>query len=108
MKNYIAIIIGLGEGCDHTIGCNLDWKVLREENEDQARDEILKEYGEFRGSRDPNIDEIILYEIIPGSNVVFSNLAERSIDLYWAWQKNEDEMKEREEYERLKKKYGDG
>jgi len=104
MKHYIAIIAGPGEGCDHTIGCNLNWKVLIAENEEQVRDKILEEYGELKGSSNPNIDEIIIYETVPDSNIVFYNLAERATNLY---KMNEEEMKEREEYERLKKKYGD-
>lgn len=107
MKHYIAIIVGPGEGCDYTIGCNNTWKVMRAENEDQVRDQILEEYGEFNGSPDPDIEEIIVYETTPGSNIVYSNLAQRSINLHKAWQEDSEEMKERREYERLKQKYGD-
>ena len=45
----IALVYGIGEGCDYTIGCNKTWWELKATNMGKAIEEVkakLRDYGE--------------------------------------------------------------
>ncbi len=50
MRQYIACIKGIGEGCDYTIGCNMKYELYEvegtfEEAIKSITEKIVKEYG---------------------------------------------------------------
>ena len=110
---YLAEFIGVGEGCDYTIGCNRTSMVFEAdsiENAPQALMELVgKEYNGFTGLHEIyGMYDITIYEI--GKTPIKLNMKECLCHEKEAWVKRRNEQMEREQremYERLKKKYGD-
>jgi len=107
MKRYAVFITGEGEGCDYTIGCNKTFTVVEAESEDHARDMVLQNYGQLNPTNqyDICIDKIEVFEFT--NSWVFSDLAEKAKKVYKDSLRKQKEDKERQEFERLKKKYGE-
>jgi hypothetical protein len=113
-KKFLAVIVGVGEGCDYTIGCNQTTTIVETADATVAFNKILEEYGEteFRNWENPDdfddhdfrIETITLYDItasIPIAMNVF-NILNQEYQLY----KNKiKENPEYQEYLRLKQKF---
>ena len=116
ITGYYVLITGIGEGCDYTIGCNMRFQKLKATNMLDARKEcieLLKYHGDISeddGSPRPEKDRRIK------SIQLLTVLAEEEIDIFGTLaaaqkvsdekERNDAEMRERQLFERLKKKYG--
>lgn len=119
MKRFV-LIRQSGEGCDYSIGCGLDWRLI--EAEDRAAVLAKLEYEAVHWSQDerPWFDEHEENEIFQAWLFeVDCDLGEALLRPLPAWRKRWEAAKtaaeaattteaERAEYERLKKKFGDG
>lgn len=120
MTKFIAIVYGIGEGCDYTIGCNLNvydlsdpryrdikkmesWDDLKE-----CKESLLKYLGDIRYdgeiSDDRRVDRIEFVEV---SEKKVMEVKEELKNLYKEQRIKKRREKERREYERLKQKFED-
>jgi hypothetical protein len=102
---YVAYLKQDGEGCDYTIGCGLEMVKLKSDNLESAESELIDMIREsYTG--DTSLESAKIYEV--------SN--EKSVDLRSVYKKISDEKEsikrkkledsEKNEYERLVKKFG--
>jgi len=117
-KKYIALIYGIGEGCDYTMGCNINFEIVGGESPKQAIDKILDDFSEtdfrefdspedFEHYREWQIEKIELYEINPSSKYEYeANKILRAE--YQALKKKFQDDPEYKEYKRLKGKFEGG
>jgi len=113
-KKFLAVIKGVGEGCDYTIGCNQTTTIIDAEDATAAFTQILKDYGEteFRNWKNPDdfdghdfrIETITLYDITATTPIAMNvfNILNQEYQLY------KDKIKENPEYQeylRLKQKF---
>jgi len=106
MKTYKAHLCQAGEGCDYTIGCGHALIWLKASNLGEAIIELSKEIKERYSSLESKIETAVIFEV---TNEVEINVK----DYYDQLQKERDEddrlyreKREREEFERLKQKFG--
>lgn len=115
MTVFYLLQWGSGEGCDYTIGCNMQISPLEAETYEhalqEAREIILGESdGEsdmiaLRSSDDPDyLERAVIVEHCEEIDV--ESWYQEIRDNYYEKEKKEIDRKEKEEYERLKKKYG--
>jgi len=67
---YIALMQGVGEGCDYTIGCNKTWKLLHASNKEDAEKEIVELFEYYGGEE--RVNEIELIGFDPSNSEVFN------------------------------------
>jgi len=108
MKQYIALIEGAGEGCDYTIGCNLNWSMFAATDEEEILKEV-KDIYDFYG-REERVESIKILEIAEFSKT-FSHhdledlfLKEKEEEILR--QEEEQRKIDEEEFEKLKAKLG--
>jgi hypothetical protein len=71
---YYALLQGLGEGCDYTIGCNLRYEKLEVDNLTDAKRELNKLINNLGGiNREDGWKEIILLECTKEINKIIPN-----------------------------------
>lgn len=58
---FVALLVGYGEGCDHTIDCNKTWKFLVSTELEDAEQEIKDLFEGYGGEE--NIEKITLVRI---------------------------------------------
>ena len=93
IKNYVAIKQGTGEGCDYTIGCNIDVEYFEAPNFDEAQMYIENQYA---GGQDDRIESIHIIEVTKDFTYHYEDFL---ID------EEEEEDEEYQEYLKLKEKY---
>jgi len=94
---YYALMIGKGEGCDYTIGCNKDFRQLEATTIVEARKEI-EDYLMER-----NIDDFELIQILSVSSFIDFDIEE--FKDFLSKEKKSHKNPEYEKYLQLKKKY---
>lgn len=114
-KKFLAVIEGVGEGCDYTIGCNQTTNIVETTDATAAFTQILEDYGEteFRNWKNPEsfndrkefrIETITLYDITDTNPIKMNAhyLLRQEYELY-----KDKIMKDPEyqEYLRLKQKF---
>ena len=108
-KQYIALIEGAGEGCDYTIGCNLNWSIFPATNEEEIVKEVKNIYDRY--GRENSVNSIELFELVSSSRVLFDY---DDLEQLFSKEKEEEEIIKAEEqkkvdeaeFERLKEKLG--
>jgi len=107
---FLLCVIGRGEGCDYTIGCNLNFHELSSQTKEGARIEAKAHlgeeyYGDLGSLTGCRIQAAELFEVSSKEELPL-NTWRRDSEL--AQNKKEikrEEAAEKQEYERLKKKY---
>lgn len=106
MKKFVVFIKQKGEGCDYTIGCARNLLTIKANDIEEAEgklSDIIKE--EYRGETE--LSSCVIYEVANESKVdlkqIYSDIKKEK---ELSKQKRQEE-KERQEYERLVKKFGD-
>ena len=98
---YYVFLIGIGCGCDYTIGCNIEFCSLSAQTLEDARKEVADEHvGEGGAHEDAIIIEASQVETFDVEGHVQNVMAAKDEDKRLA-----DSKKERKEYERLKSKF---
>lgn len=106
MGKFICFIKQDGEGCDYTIGCGLNLLQLKSTNMDDAiqemKDIIKEEYNHYESK----LGFCTVYEVSETHKLnvkgYYNQLESEKFEL----KKKLQEEKERQEFERLKKKFG--
>lgn len=106
MKYYLAEIVGAGEGCDYSIGCNVVVKKYNAENEQQVINQVLDDYGfnYLSGDGYLRIDGINIYEI-PENYTKVENLAQVYADKCKLYKQEQKAKEEKELLKKLQEKY---
>lgn len=91
--NFVAILIGEGEGCDYTIGCNMSYRIFTVDSVEEALGLLKEDCKDFS---DPSIEEIILYEVRERISVPVDKW-NTEIDLKAESEHLKDELEELEE-----------
>jgi hypothetical protein len=98
---FIAILKQSG-GCDYTIACGIQEYVLNSTNIEDAKIElsnvIVEDY--------PVLESAEIYEVNSTYKIDLNNLYKIEDDKKKAYKNSEKERKEKEDFERLSKKYG--
>lgn len=111
MKRFV-LIQKSGEGCDYSIGCGLAWEIVEAEDRATAVEKLLhiavhgEDGGWFNEYQENEIFNAWLFEVpygVPEAMLPVSDWRDLWLNLRAA-----DTDAERAEYERLKKKFGDG
>ena len=107
MGKYIAVIYGIGEGCDYTIACNQTIKIVEAENEQEVLQKVLEDYDQIedRVGCKAVIDNVEIYEL-KNDGVQFNNLADKFYKEKEIYKNKLKEKNDRELYEKLKRKFG--
>ena len=111
MKKYLFIMEQHGEGCDYTIGCGMTTKVIEADSMDDALEKLTHPEGPDEYTEYLDGD----YELKTLKGVELDNVHNINLEILKKKyeQKKEDEKlteekrKEKEEYLRLKEKFGD-
>lgn len=110
---YYLFLVGKGEGCDYTIGCNKTWKMIDAESEDIALDKAVKIINDYDGDIERYImiqSEGSLTEKVKDKIAENRRLEEeaeaREIQAEEERERQEAEERDRAEFERLKAKFG--
>lgn len=102
---YWAIFHGAGEGCDHTISCNIATIKLEATNDEEVYNEIEDHlYGEESWGE----GEIEKVEVIKGEYFLTIDTEEiraKENEIALKERIKEQNKKDKKEYERLKKKF---
>lgn len=104
MKFYL-LLEGPGEGCDYTIGCNKTWREFNASDLPAAlakANKIILEEGEER------VEKAALLSVEAVQTVDVRGLFREAEEMRRKRAKTVEERAERTEYERLKKKFGEG
>lgn len=109
-KEFLVYLVGPGNGCDHTIGCNHAVRFIEAVNlADASRiveDKLLPDFGKDR------VESARIYEIRTSHEVDMDAYWERQRKIESAARELEEVMareeKDRREYARLKKKFEQG
>lgn len=87
---YIALFVGRGEGCDHTIDCNKSFEVIEAKDDEEAIAYCRQWWEDHGGAQaEPAIESIEMFRVI-GSVIV-------PLD---SWNDEEIKRREAEESER--------
>lgn len=114
-KKFLAVIEGVGEGCDYTIGCNQTTNIVEAEDATAAFTQILEYFGDtnFREWKSPEsfknepefrIDTITLYDIT-ATNPIKMNSCFLLSQEYLLYKDKLLKDPEYQEYVRLKQKF---
>ena len=106
MKKYKAHLCQHGEGCDYTIGCGHAVIDLKAQNIEDAKIELADRIRDSYSSMETSLESAVIFEI---SDEFELNVTEYYKELERKRREEERayrEQKEREEFERLKQKYG--
>jgi hypothetical protein len=104
-SDFIAVLTQAGEGCDYTIGCGIKVIDLESENFNDAMEELTSLIQEeYTG--DISLSSAILYKVESKENMNLSEIYSKKEEAQNLRKDSELESKEREEYERLSKKFG--
>lgn len=113
IAGYYALITGQGEGCDYTIGCNMRFEKLKATNISDARKECIEVFKRYDISEDDGsphdelrIESIVMLEVSVEEKVDISGILASARKVSAEKEKVDAEMREREQFERLRKKYG--
>jgi len=116
MNQFWVLVVGVGEGCDHSIGCNKNWMRLEGCVDMAGAQEMVKlmlapakdleDSSEFLCGLD-KVQSILILEVEKSQPVSISDLKEfkRHVDKHD--EEKEAEEKELAELARLKQKYPD-
>lgn len=101
---YYAYLKQQGEGCDYTIGCAQTLKKIKADSDDEARQKLKKLIQEnYTGEQE--LESVLLF------NSVIDFDLNSAYDEYNTNQEDEknklQHLKDREEFERLKRKLGE-
>jgi hypothetical protein len=125
-SKYIAFVVGAGEGCDYTMGCNRSLFEIVAETDDQAHKGLFELlFGEWCEDRkcwvssglhnpDNRVGEVYLFKVDSCSGNIISEMLQTK-DIFDNSEKEQietirrhkSEEAERLEYERLKAKFGE-
>lgn len=110
MGLYAALIVGTGEGCDYTLGCNKTWVIKEAETIDDFRMSVLEDFGMLNFGRktipDILIEKMDIFEIC-GETQSVTGIPEWFFEEVKKSEVIKKEEKERELYEKLKRKFED-
>ncbi len=105
MSKFSVFMLGSGEGCDYTIGCNQKLVELKAKTREEALLEVAKVL-DYHGAGSPEhrMKKVLLFE---GEPTVFDYDAwcEVRAEARRAEETAEAEKEERAQFERLKKKF---
>jgi len=102
---YIAKLYQPG-GCDYTIGCGYMIHEFEADNIEHATEVLKKWMDEAYGSQYDEIDEVTLFEVSIKKEIPFDKWKQDRINFIQNELNLEKERKEKESYERLKRKFG--
>lgn len=106
MKTYKAYIKERSEGCDYTIGCARTVLTIQAESIAEAKEKFSEQVRENYSHRERRLKSAELFEVGESISVDMDELYKRIDDAAYNEQQQEKEKAEREEYERLKAKFG--
>lgn len=112
MKKYLMLLIGYGEGCDYTIGCNMNYEEFEAQNNEEAIKKMYERCEDYGASYDfenynvtfdgISIEKVILYEINNKQEILIKEPIEKA---YKEYKDKENKDEEYKEYLKLKDKY---
>lgn len=115
-KQFIAYVEQAAEGCDYTIGCGRTlWRLeatSKAEAVEELREEVLGEWrqeiGDFQGGHwfESTLAELRLFEIVDEKAIPLDKWYTEARELISNAAKQSKEKEEKEQWERLKRKYG--
>ena len=103
-NEYWVLLTGHGEGCDYTIGCNLNWRKLKTTNLEEVIEEVKEIIDEYA---DPSIVGAKVLRVCDIMDIDIKEIKENKNKLIEEQKQKELKEKERAELERLKNKYPD-
>lgn len=106
---YLVAIAGEGEGCDYTIGCNMNYEIVEAKSIEEVIEKVVWPDGKDEYSRLEG--EIPLAEIliVPADKLFRVDVVALKRKIFLDKEKRKQEEKdasERATYDALKKKYG--
>jgi hypothetical protein len=104
MSDYYALMVGEGEGCDYTIGCNKTFKKMKAHNEQDALKEAEQLCEEHQGEI-PLVSLLVL-EVHKAHQIPVKDIYRKMDEEERKEKEQEKEKEERKELERLKAKFG--
>lgn len=106
MKKYKAYIHQQGEGCDYTIGCAQTVIDIEANSMDEAKQKLFEEIEESYSHEEQRLESAELYEIEQVFVADMDDIYKRIDNAKYAKEQERKEAKERQEFERLKSKFG--
>jgi hypothetical protein len=111
VKDFVILIVGSGEGCDYTIGCNRRWIFRQGKSAKSVLNKYVQESRDDDGAvcsfygNEINIEKMTIIEINDKMEVDCQEIAEQLRSEKINKENVVLEEKEKAEYSRLKKKY---
>jgi hypothetical protein len=102
---YYAHMIGTGQGCDYTIGCNTKLEKLSAENDADALREAEELYNGYSGG-ESRIESITILKVESQVELDIEAIENRKKIVREEREKKEQQEHDRVEFERLKKQFG--
>jgi len=106
MKIYKAYLRQSGEGCDYTIGCGRTVIHLNADSMEDAKQKLAETIKENYDYSEGRLQSAELYEIGQVFQMDVQSLYQETADARAAEKQAEKDKKEKEEFERLKVKFG--
>lgn len=106
MKTYIAYLKQAGEGCDYTIGCGRTVIDISANSMDEAQQKLVEIIADNYSHDETMLKTAVIYEVLQLNMVDIKVLYQKIINDRNSEIKRIEEEKERQEFERLKSKYG--
>ena len=106
MKTYIAYLKQDGEGCDYTIGCGRTVIDIEAANMEEATNKLVEKIKEEYSYEEGRLKSAVLYEVLQLHMLDTKELYKRIDNSQYERESAEKEEKERQEFERLKAKFG--
>ena len=108
---FLLLLLGRGEGCDYTIGCNLCVRVFEAVDAEAATRHAAKELDEMSEVGAPGmdgyrVDRATLFQIGSESELPLNKWRQTQSEVRQAQAATENESRERADFERLQKKFG--
>jgi hypothetical protein len=104
MPDYYALMVGEGEGCDYTIGCNKTFEKMKAHNEHDALKETEKLCEEYYGEN--GLASLLVLEVHKAHRIPVKDIYRKMAEEEKKSKEEEKEKEERKELERLKTKFG--
>ena len=111
---YYLYLVGVGQGCDYTIGCNTKLRRLDSANFENARKEAIRLLDEYYAEIDPcergcdgfRVETARILEVSCNHDLNLTSMREVRETEHAEIAIAEKEEKDRAKYEELKRKFG--
>jgi len=100
---FVALLTGNGEGCDYTICCNVMFKDLESKNMTDALEEAAELYSDYGGEE--LIESIEILDVVASAELDIEEIERLCVEAERKEEAESVERAEREQYERLKRKF---